>query len=99
MMYIKLIKDYEDNNLVCYFFETKIPGDLEITNPGQKKYQLIKKMGYCSFNKKTNEFFTDKEKTDDYFFKSERELIKIYVKLIRLNSLGEFPSIDDIAGG
>lgn len=96
-MHIILSKDYEDQTIVNYFFETKIAGDLVVTSTGKKRYELIKKIGYCSFNKSSQEFILDKNKTDEYFFQSEREAIKVFVKLIKFNELKEFPPITEIA--
>lgn len=98
-MYVKLVKDYEDHCEVHYFFETKIAGDLEVTSEGKKRYQLIKKIGYCHFNKNTHEFTIDKTKTDEYFFLNKREIIHINVKLIKFNEAQEFPAVAEIACG
>ena len=39
--------------------------------------------GYCKFNKQTEEFGLDREKTDPYFTETSREIIKIQVNLMR----------------
>lgn len=96
-MHILLSKDYEDQTIVNYFFETKIAGNLVVTSAGKKHYELITKIGYCSFNKRSQEFILDKNKTDGYFFKNKREVIHVNVKLIRLNETKQFPPIAEIA--
>lgn len=100
IMYIALTKDQEDKNIVTYYFETNVAGNLIITDQGKTRQELITKKGYCTFNKNTNEFELHSSKTDDYFFNKEnREALLIHVKLAKLNKTKKFPDAFDFATG
>jgi hypothetical protein len=99
-MYIKMDKLQEDSTYVWYSFATNIVGEPYLRN-GKTRYTSIPKYGVCKFNKQTEEFETDKEKTDVYFFlPSSRELLFVKVRLMQNRREGRgFPDIIDIATG
>ena len=99
-MYIKLDKIKEDEHHVYYKFYTNVQGESYLSKSGNLRYKLETKYGYCKFNKKTEKFELDKEKTDPYFTEKCREVIKVQVNLIRRKRDGLcFPDIIDIATG
>ena len=89
----------EENEFsVLYRFETDIDAGVKINERGKLRSSWETKYGYCKFNKQTEEFELDKEKTDSYFTEKSREVIKVQCNLIRRKreNLG-YPEIIDIA--
>ena len=87
-------KLHEDSNFVYYEFKTSIYVGLDPA-------KLETKYGFCKFNKKTEEFELDTNKSDPYFLaKNNREVIKVQVKLIQIKRSNQiFPDITGIATG
>jgi len=97
-VYIKLDKIGEDEVFVCYKFDISIQAESYLSTSGNIRYEVKKIYGYCKFNKQTEEFELDKEKTDPYFTEKSREVIKVHCNLIsrKRETLG-YPEIIDIA--
>lgn len=89
----------EDELYVYYKFYTKVQGESYLSKSGNLRYRLETKYGYCKFNKETEEFELDKEKTDPYFTENSHAKILIMGKLMKCNKEKKFPDIIDIATG
>ena len=100
-MYIKLDKINESDLYVSYEFEISVQGESYFSLSGKIRYQIKKIYGYCKFNKQTEEFELDREKTDPYFTEKSREVIKVQYSLIkrRRDNLGYPDSIEIIVPG
>jgi hypothetical protein len=99
-LYILAQKLTENAQWVFYQFEIGINGEIFINEKGKLKQKTIMIYGYCSFNKITEDFILDKEKSHPYFTDQGRETIKIQVALIRIKrENAEYPNIDIITAG
>ena len=77
-MYIDMKKIQEDTTFVYYRLEEGVYEE-QYKNKEQKKptYKRVIKYGYCKFNKKTEEFELDQEKTDQHFFEKGKDIVKV----------------------
>jgi hypothetical protein len=98
-MYVKMDKVKEEEAYVYYKFETDVSGGKFVTASGKERNTWVTKYGFCKFNKQTEEFELDVEKTDLYFLdKDNREAFKVKIQLMRFKRDNvEFPDIYDIA--
>ncbi len=78
-------KIQEDTTFVYYRLEEGVYEE-QYKNKEQKKptYKRVIKYGYCKFNKKTEEFELDPEKTDQHFFGEKGEYIVEVARLLLL---------------
>jgi hypothetical protein len=99
-MYIFMKKVQENENKVSYQFEVTEQGESYLNQYGILCYRPKRVYGYCQFNKRTEEFLLDNEKSDSYFTPYKREVIKVQVALIRKKREGGvFPEVIEIATG
>ena len=78
-----MIKINENMPYVYYTFTTNLWKKIN------DKYELVTKYGYCKFNKQTEEFDLDVEKTDPYFINNTREVPAARSKLVRIKRAHE----------
>jgi hypothetical protein len=100
-LYILAQKLTENSQWVFYQFEIDINGEIFINEKGKLKQETIIIYGYCSFNKVTEDFILDKERSHPYFTDEGREVIKFHVALIRKKreNAAYPPKIEIITGG
>ncbi|MGC2310067.1 MAG: hypothetical protein WA432_00395 [Candidatus Babeliaceae bacterium] len=99
-MYISMEKVQEKDNFVFYKFFINVPGEEFINKYGRPDQKMKSIYGYCSFNKNTEEFILDTEKSDPYFTERSREVMACYGKLIKRKRDNEgFPPVITIATG
>lgn len=99
-MYVELVKLAENETFVSYRFESDIPDGTYI-NKHEKLSGLSKvAYGYCTFNKITEEFELDSQKSHSYFINNKRETFYTHVKLIRTKrESSSYPAVIVIATG
>ena len=98
-MYIQLNKENENDACVFYKFDISVQGESYFSQSGKIRYQIKKIYGYCKFNKRTEEFELDKEKTDPYFLENSHTSILVMGKLMKCNKEANFPDFLEIATG
>jgi hypothetical protein len=69
--------------VVIYKFESEIIIGERVNEDGKLSSLWETKYGYCKFNKQTEKFELDKEKTDPYYTEKNREVIKVQYNLIK----------------
>ncbi len=94
-MHIKLNKIKDNNTIISYQFSIKE----WLVDTDINDYALKTLYGYCLFNKETEEFELDKEKTDPYFLENTHASILVMGKLMKCNKEKNFPNFLEIATG
>ncbi len=76
-MYIDMKKIQEDTTFVYYRLEEGVYEEQYKNKEQKPTCKHVIKYGYCKFNKKTEEFELDQEKTDQHFFEKGKEIVKV----------------------
>jgi hypothetical protein len=99
-MNIGMKKIKEDDIYVFYQFDDDVTGKKYINDRGQERFVVETKVGYCRFNKETEEFIL-LENTDPFFLEpNKRQVLAVMFKLIKIKRAGEkFPESTGIATG
>jgi hypothetical protein len=94
-MHVDLFKLEENHTFVVYRFEVEIVTNIIFDGAKKPTYETITKVGFCKFNKISEEFELDLKKTDPYFLSpphSHYEVRYVRVELIIIKRKGlEFP--------
>lgn len=98
-MYVKIDKKKEDTGNVWYTFYSKISGEEYINEKGIPRFHLVEVRGIGVFNKTTETFSIDWDKTDDYFKDQFSMLAMIRHKIVKSCKDGDFPDMIDLATG
>lgn len=72
-----MTKIKEDETFIYYKFETSVIVDTFRTEKGRLRNKTEIKYGYCKFNKKTEDFELDQEKTYSYFLQESNPIAEI----------------------
>ena len=73
----------EDDKCVYYEFSTGVASGSYLSPSGSIRYKTENVYGYCQFNKITEEFVLDGEKSNNYFLeKNNYEVKKVFFKLV-----------------
>ena len=81
-MHVKAVKIKEDGIFVYYTFRANITSGTYITDRGKSRNKLEDVWGFCRFNKLTEEFELDKQKSHSYFTDGCWETIKVMTRLV-----------------
>lgn len=78
----------ENKETVSYKFETSIADGYYLSKSRNLRRTIKYVYGYCEFNKTTEQFVVDKDKTDPHFFENpyyeglNYEAFKVWMKLV-----------------
>lgn len=104
IVHVIMRKLSENDEIVSYRFETDIADGYYLSKSGNLRRTLKDVYGYCEFNKTTEKFILDKDKSDPYFFEDpyyegvNYEVFKVWTRLVKQKMKGEgFPDIIEIA--
>ena len=94
-MHVIMKRISEDEEEVAYKFSTNI------WQQKDEDYESVEVVGFCKFNKNTEQFLLDQQTTHKYFLENDSwEVMKVRVKLLecKRKTLG-FPEFIEIATG
>lgn len=98
-IYIEMNKTSETAETVSYEFNMMVV-DKKYFKPGEMfpyKSDTHRAYGYCTFNKKTEEFIMYDKTTDPFFLKNTNYSYLVWMKLLQSNRSGNFPEINCFA--
>ena len=99
-MNIIMNKLKENEIYIEYQIEAEIPVTTIINKKGKECVVVRQGYAYCKFNKHTEEFTLDNEKSDPYFLIDSRSIVKAQCKLIKLaRECAPFTNLIQIASG
>lgn len=83
-MSIEIYKEYETADSVGYVFKSLVKTGTKESKDFGRMNVLEPKIGYCQFNKKTEAFELDRERTDpDFLQENSRVVLKVHMKLLQ----------------